>query len=423
MACLLAMSLSLYSQEQRPFRHYATQQVHRQLLGTDAELSGNLANMEQHIRDYGTAGDDRKDVVAVVFHILHKEGMPYPSTEQVAAALDALNRDFGPYLAPAGGEANEYLQAYSALATDAQVSFCLPATGSGDDGPVRFVETEVEEWGTDDAMKSYMTGGSDPLPTSSYLNIWVCQLKDNQAGYAQMPGGPASTDGIVIDYDYLPGFISGETYPYKGGKSLTHLVGNYLGLYDLWNEEAPCTDDGVADTPIHNAPNYYPLEPGTRHISLCGEGPVDEMLNNFMDDTDDGAQNMFTAGQRSRMKAVLSENGPRSGLSAGCSQPLDDGSVGMRGKSVKASVGDKKLQLFPNPTSGSINLKLKGEAANASLSIFNEYGEAMHRAEVNMEDGRQSLRMDCSGWAAGLYSVAVVFSDGTRLNSVFTIVH
>jgi hypothetical protein len=35
-----------------------------------------------------------------------------------------------------------------------------------------------------------------------------------------------------------------------------HLVANYLGIYELWNEVTPClADDFVDETPNHNAPN------------------------------------------------------------------------------------------------------------------------------------------------------------------------
>ena len=50
----------------------------------------------------------------------------------------------------------------------------------------------------DDAVKSAATGGADPWPSDKYLNIWVCQLSGGLLGYAQFPGGPAATDGVVI---------------------------------------------------------------------------------------------------------------------------------------------------------------------------------------------------------------------------------
>jgi hypothetical protein len=56
-------------------------------------------------------------------------------------------------------------------------------------------------------------------------------------------------------------------------RTLTHLMGNYLNLYDLWNESQPCADDYVDDTPIHNAPNGRFWQ--YRHVSTCDGSPVE----------------------------------------------------------------------------------------------------------------------------------------------------
>jgi hypothetical protein len=120
-----------------------------------------------------------------------------------------------------------------------------------------------------------------------------------------MPGGPSATDGIVLDYRFL-GSLGTVKAPYDQGKTLTHLVGNYLGLNDLWGN-GHCADDLVDDTPPHNAPNFGC--PGYRHISTCDDNPV-EMTMNFMDNTDDACMYMFTAGQVRRMRAALGESGP-----------------------------------------------------------------------------------------------------------------
>jgi t-SNARE complex subunit (syntaxin) len=58
-ACLLAVSL--YSQEQRPYRHYATQQVHKQLLADQPDFVVALADIEAFINEYNSLGNDRAD--------------------------------------------------------------------------------------------------------------------------------------------------------------------------------------------------------------------------------------------------------------------------------------------------------------------------------------------------------------------------
>lgn len=407
----------------RPYRHFATQLVQKQLLEQDAGLTSNLDAMEQFIRDYGEAGNDRSDTIPIVFHILYRPGTTYPGVETVTALVDALNHDFGAYEGQPDAYEQEQLQAYAALARDPLIRFCTPVAGST--APVEFVPANLAEWPVNNDMKSSLTGGADPYDPAKCLNIWVCQLEGNVAGFAQMPGGPGETDGIVIDYDYLSGFVQDATYPYKQAKTLSHLVGSYLGLYELWDDEHHCADDQVADTPIHNAPNFDVPLPGVRHISLCPMGPVDEMYMNIMDNTDDVGQNMFTLGQKSRMKAVLSNEGPRAKLKYGvtaCSgQNLEDAGIGLRGSTATSGNGENAIKIFPNPTKGNITLMLKANADAADITIYNSFGQRMLSTSCVMDGQRQTLKVECEGWSAGLYHVDVRFSDTSRLNTLFSI--
>ena len=59
-------------------------------------------------------------------------------------------------------------------------------------------KTDETEFTADDGVKSKTTGGANAWPSSKYLNIWVCTLADQLLGYAQFPGGPAKTDGVVF---------------------------------------------------------------------------------------------------------------------------------------------------------------------------------------------------------------------------------
>jgi hypothetical protein len=128
-----------------------------------------------------------------------------------------------------------------------------------------------------------------------------------------MPGGPAATDGVVINARYF-GIKNDRNDPFGRGKTLTHLVASYLGLYELWNSLEPCFDDRVYDTPVHNDPNAGAGIEG-RHVSTC-YGHELEMYMNFMDNTEDSLLCMFTRGQVLRMQGMLSEGGPRNGLVA-----------------------------------------------------------------------------------------------------------
>jgi len=78
-------------------------------------------------------------------------------------------------------------------------------------------------------------------------------------------------------------------------------------LRHIWGD-GPCgTDDFVTDTPESDAANNGC---DTSHVS-CGS--VD-MVQNYMDYTNDACMNLFTQGQKQRMRAVLAPGGARRSL-------------------------------------------------------------------------------------------------------------
>ena len=49
-----------------------------------------------------------------------------------------------------------------------------------------------------DDMIKFDGFGKSAWPRDSYLNLWTCSIAGGLLGYAQFPGGPAATDGVVI---------------------------------------------------------------------------------------------------------------------------------------------------------------------------------------------------------------------------------
>lgn len=147
------------------------------------------------------------------------------------------------------------------------------------------------------------------------INIWVAELDSGNAGYAHLPGAPSGIDGIVIDPDFFGNEEGTAKAPYTQGKTLVHLMGTYLGLYELWNENEPCKDDLVEDTPLHDGPTSIAVrsDKNSRFVCFCPGTPT-AMYMNFMDNSDDSQLSLFTEGQKKRMRAVLTSGGLRNGL-------------------------------------------------------------------------------------------------------------
>jgi len=149
-------------------------------------------------------------------------------------------------------------------------------------------------------------------PCEHYLNLWVCPLGGGLLGYAQFPGGPAATDGVVIRSSAF-GRVGELAADYNLGRTCTHEVGHWLDLLHIWGDDGQGCDasDAVADTPNQGGPNLG--RPRFPHLS-CGNGPDGDMFMDYMDYVDDDAMCMFTRGQVERMAATLA--GPRASLRA-----------------------------------------------------------------------------------------------------------
>ena len=129
-------------------------------------------------------------------------------------------------------------------------------------------------------------------------------------GYAQFPGGPAETDGVVILHSAF-GTTGTAAAPFDKGRSATHEIGHWLNLFHIWGDDGTgCGgSDEVADTPNAAGPNFgCPVLP---HVT-CGNGPNGDMFMNYMDYSDDDSMFMFSPGQVARMHTTL--DGPRNSL-------------------------------------------------------------------------------------------------------------
>jgi hypothetical protein len=191
---------------------------------------------------------------------------------------------------------------------DSKVEFKLATRnpkGKQTDGITR-TKTDRDSFGADDSVKKASKGGVAAWPADKYLNIWVCNLGGGLLGYAQFPGGPARTDGVVILHSAF-GTTGTVKQPFHLGRSATHEVGHWLNLRHIWADTMGCGgSDHVPDTPNAAGPNYG--KPPFPHIT-CNNGPNGDMFVNYMDYVDDAAMFMFTTGQVGRMNATLA--GPR----------------------------------------------------------------------------------------------------------------
>ena len=243
--------------------------------------------------------------VPVVVHVVYKKDEENISNAQIKSQIAVLNKDFR----ATNPDATNVPAPWTGFVADAKIEFKLATKdprGKATNGITR-TKTTRSSFGTDDSVKTKSGGGHPPWPAARYLNLWACNLGGGLLGYAQFPGGPARSDGVVILHSAL-GTSGTAAAPFNLGRTTTHEVGHWLNLRHIWGDQNDCSGtDFVSDTPNAQLPNFG--TPTFPHVS-CDNGPNGDMFMNYMDYVDDVAMFMFTPAQVTRMNATLA--GPRS---------------------------------------------------------------------------------------------------------------
>ncbi|PWJ59084.1 putative secreted protein (Por secretion system target) [Dyadobacter jejuensis] len=298
--------------------------------------------------------------IPVVFHVVTNSRITV-SQQAIYAQLDTLNKDYGGKNA---GRA-QVLSAFASLVGEANIQFCLAQRtpdGRPSDG-IEFTNTTVSSFDYESEDVKYASrGGADAWDTDRYLNIWICSLSDDILGYATFPDlGPAVEQGVVIDYNSLPG---GSSLYYSAGKTLTHEVGHFFGLYHIWGDDkGACTgSDEVADTP--NQADYTQTCRQGEVMDACSRVSPGIMYQNFMDYTPDACLVMFSQGQVTRMRSALENYRMSLATSDGCT-PVD---LMKNDASIKSILAPAQ-RLCEGQFTPQIVIQNKGEQALTRLTI------------------------------------------------------
>jgi len=244
-------------------------------------------------------------IVPIVFHVFHKNGKENISREQILDQIRILNEDYRKTAGTPGGSST------NPIAADCEIEFRLAnrdPSGNCFDGINRIYDTNGLGNNADDAVKGLV---SSLWRGGKYFNVYVVSnIKDTDSdpntttlGYAQFPNtGSTLTRGVVMRSDYV-GTI-GTSSKTKGGRVLTHEVGHCFGLYHTF--QSGCFGgDQVADTPPVADQNFGACTPSKN--SCTNDSPdLPDMLENYMDYTDGDCQNIFTTGQKTRMRSMIS---------------------------------------------------------------------------------------------------------------------
>ena len=262
--------------------------------------------------------------IPIIFHIFTDgAGAENVSATIVQNQLNQLNLDYR-NLAGSG----------YAVAADTEIEFCLAMKDEAGNLLAEPGINRITSYGqgpfTDTQFDNTMKAATIWNP-NDYFNVWVANLSGGLLGYAQFPsnsglggmptnGGSANTDGVVILYSSMGSVASPQGGgAYNKGRTLTHEAGHWLGLRHIWGDGGCGVDDFCNDTPKSDASNF-----GCPNTNSCTDtygapwptaNPAD-MVENYMDYTDDACMDTYTADQKDRMRTVMTLSPRRASLAS-----------------------------------------------------------------------------------------------------------
>lgn len=404
-ALLSLMTYSVFGQTQ----NCGTTVIMDQIRQNQPEVWQRIMDMQQQPLNQARLTDDVY-IIPVVVHIVYNTAAQNLDDIRVFTQINVLNEDFR-RLNP---DTVNTPEPYRDVAADVGIEFCLASIdpdGNPTSGIIRtYTDTTIWNLGYSEKVKKTAEGGDDAWPSSTYLNIWVCNLQDGILGYAVSPGAPADVDGVVVDYKNF-GLADVSSQPYHLGRTTTHEIGHWLGLTHVWGDDGgSCAgDDGVSDTPLQaNATYGCPDFPLTDDCTIDWPGVL---FMNYMDYTDDACMNMFTEGQKERMRSVmLSYRAALLTSIAGCNE-------------IEPIPGNlAEINIYPVPNNGQFTISVKNFAGTLNImefAIYNTTGQFI--AGSSMESGNNVAQYaDLGNLPPGTY-VVTVFNGSYFLNKAFII--
>lgn len=393
---------------------------------TREEFETWLAPKIAEIKAKRMSGKSVQEVITipVVVHVIHNGDVVGVNENladgQVLAQIEVLNQDFRRAFGTPGYNTN-------AVGADIEIEFCMAHTD-----PNGNYTTGIDRVNLGTATYSSISDiDADVKPVtiwdaSDYFNIWTVNIDNDSEllGYAQFPNtsglgglgsnmGAANTDGLVIGAQYFGsktiypnGYYSTDYPEYTYGRTATHEIGHCLGLLHISGDNFnSCTvnatdsfKDYCPDTPATKQYNYY-----CTTVNSCPADPGNDMVENYMDYTNDQCMNIFTLDQKDRMLAVMNNSIRRNTLktSTVCEVP--------------AGVDEFNLlhgvNLYPNPASAVVTIGVQNGMLPDGYAIYNSLGQQVSNVKVN---GTANLSINISGLSNGIYFIKVVKDNQSK---------
>ena len=235
--------------------------------------------------------DDRTIVFQVVWHVIKRtDGVGDIPLALIHSQMDVLNEDFQAIAGTLGGPGN-----------DGMIRFHLATVDPVGDPTTGITYSVNNEWFSDSG--SYWT--SLAWDTHRFLNIYTNDAGGYLGYVPDIPQGGLvgeSRDRVVVLWSAF-GRDAPIGPPYDKGRTATHEIGHYLGLWHTFDggcAGGDCyrTGDVICDTNSESGPEYgCPAS-----SSSCGSP---DPVHNYMNYSEELCMYEFTLEQINRMRCTL----------------------------------------------------------------------------------------------------------------------
>ena len=412
--------------------------------------------------------------IPVIFHIIVDSAQFYNmgGTSGIIKRCDSqiavLNRDFNRQ----NSDSTSIPSSWKALYGNVGIQFGLARvdpTGACTPGyEIKILAgTSLTTVGFNDDNSSFHTAkvagtGLPSWDVAKYYNVWCINFTGTANGLLGLTAPksttgtcgwctPVADEGVCILYNSLgktaPGTGAWPT-PYNLGRTLTHETGHFFEIWHPWGDDggqcptwsstatvgsSSCTsgtgfDDGLSDTPpesdaVYGAPSYT-ISGGTYYDCCKMHGstntqPIGIACLSYMDYTDDGAMHLFTPMQAAAMASMAlvplsTTTGATGSGKVGENYSLTQNPTllycptGVSNNSIEVK---SSLSVYPNPTTGQINISLNSEAETLNqIIVANLLGQQVLVINGNNKD---YYSLDLSGMTKGIYFVKCNFATGS----------
>ena len=376
--------------------------------------------------------------IPVVVHVIHSGQAigtaPNITDAQVQSQITVLNQDFRKMSGTRGGEST------NPVAADIEIEFVLAKVdpnGNPTNGidRVAFIQ---ESWAGRDTDIDLIVKPATIWDPTQYLNMWTLNISDDILGYAQYPNssglqgindyeGAANTDGVISSYDVFGSSDISSTFLladlYDKGRTMTHEVGHFLGLRHIWGDGKGNEKKNIPDC---NASDYCADTPqaGWEHYTCgifdtCTSKAGNDMVENYMDYTNDACMNIFTQNQKDRIMVVMANSDRRSSLknsTKGTAIPLFQNDAEVKIENTNSKVDTQNVTCNTPPASNKkVSIYNRGTSTLTSVSLnYNINGGAnqTYNWTGSLAQDKSAIVTLPNSIAYGTLSVSVATTNG-----------